>query len=66
MKIGSLWRVKDSKVLASGTIEIIRGFPQKIVLFSNDKKEEGKNQPDINICLGKDTETQTESKGGLI
>lgn len=66
-KIGSLWRneKKESKVVASGTLEVIAGLPIKIVIFENDKKEEGTNQPDLNICISTSKEEKQEDKKKL-
>lgn len=56
-KIGSLWKhKKDNKSYLTGTLEVIAGFPIKVCVFSNDKKEQGSKQPDFNVVLSKSTE----------
>lgn len=51
-KIGALWKSESQNEKApefNGEIEIIKGMPQRISVFKNEKKTE--NQPDYQIVL---------------
>jgi hypothetical protein len=53
-RIGSLWAGKQgSKALLTGAIDLL-GEDIRIVVFKNDKKEEGSKQPDYHIVRSKD------------
>ena len=51
-KLGALWqhKTKEGKTYLTGNIEVIAGFPTKIVIVKNDKKEKP-THPDWSILL---------------
>jgi uncharacterized protein (DUF736 family) len=53
--IGALWSQKsqNGKMFLSGNIELEEGKIAKIIVFQNDRKEQGSKQPDYRIFLQK-------------
>jgi len=53
-RIGALWqKKKDNKTYLTGEIEVVAGIKTKIVVFKNEKKKDGSNQPDWSILVSK-------------
>jgi len=51
-KLGVLWvRKKENRTYFTGMIEMVAGLKTPIVVFKNDRKLAGSNQPDWNIML---------------
>jgi uncharacterized protein (DUF736 family) len=49
--IGALWvgKSQKGKMFLSGNIELVEGEKIKIIVFKNERKEEGSKQPDYRI-----------------
>lgn len=59
-KIGVFWRPKEEKEnspVASGVVEFIVGFPQRVALFENKKKSKS-NDPDYNLVISENKSFQ--------
>lgn len=58
-KIGVLWqKKKDGKTYLTGNIEVIAGMKLPVVIFRNDKKKQGSNQPDWNVMISEPQKTE--------
>jgi uncharacterized protein (DUF736 family) len=53
--IGALWvgKSQKGKMFLSGNVELVEGDKVKIIIFKNERKEEGSKQPDYRILRQK-------------
>lgn len=63
-RVGSMWKPKPgAKSLGSGSMTI-NGWKQKFVIFRNDRKTEGTNQPDYQMMAYDPPEEDTYERKG--